>query len=534
MAWESMALLSALLVVGLRPSRTVIAAGNLYLAMTHVATAAILIGFGLLASSAGGGLDFAAWHVAAPNMAPIARDVALGLLLVGFATKAGAFPLHIWLPRAHPVAPTHVSAMMSGVMIKTGIYGIVRIAIDVMGGGPDWLGVLILGLGVVSAVMGVLYALMQHDLKRLLAFHSIENIGIILIGLGSAVLLQAHGASELAALALAASLFHSINHAVFKTLLFLGAGAVVHSTGLRDLNRLGGLARKMPATALAFGIGAAAISGLPPLNGFASEWLTFQALLGAAGTVAISPALRFAAAAAIGALALTTALAVACFVKATGVTFLGLPRSSAASSAHEATKPERAAMGLLAVACVALGLGAAPVVSALTAVSRTVLRVGESPMAVPAVTAGPRTGNVASYAALAVGLLLLTAFAALALIVRSRRAVRRVDTWTCGIAPKAAFQYTATSYAKPIRLFFRRILLPEREIRVEYHEGTQFPASIRYRSEITLILEDRVFGPAHTLSLRAANFARRLQGGAIQLYIAYSVLAVLLLLLWAR
>ena len=191
-------------------------------------------------------------------------------------------------------------------------------------------------------------------------------------------------------------------------------------------------------------------------------------------------------------------------------------------------------MGLLAVACVALGLGAAPVVSALTAVSRTVLRVGESPLAVPAVTAGPRTGNVASYAALAVGLLLLTAFAALALIVRSRRAARRVDTWTCGIAPKPAFQYTATSYAKPIRLFFRRILLPEREIRVEYHEGTQFPASIRYRSEITLILEDRVFGPAHALSLRAANFARRLQGGAIQLYIAYSVLAVLLLLLWAR
>jgi hydrogenase-4 component B len=534
MAWESMALLSALLVVGLRPSRTVIAAGNLYLAMTHVATAAILIGFALLASSAGGGLDFAAWHVAAPNMAPVARDVALVLLLVGFATKAGAFPLHIWLPRAHPVAPSHVSAVMSGVMIKTGIYGIVRIAIDVMGGGPDWLGLLILGLGVVSAVMGVLYALMQHDLKRLLAFHSIENIGIILIGLGSAILLQAHGASELAALALAASLFHSINHAVFKTLLFLGAGAVVHSTGLRDLNRLGGLARKMPVTALAFGIGAAAISGLPPLNGFASEWLTFQALLGAAGTVAISPALRFAAAAAIGALALTTALAVACFVKATGVTFLGLPRSSAASSAHEATKPERAAMGLLAVACVALGLGAAPVVSALTAVSRTVLRVGESPLAVPAVTAGPRTGNVASYAALAVGLLLLTAFAALALIVRSRRAARRVDTWTCGIAPKPAFQYTATSYAKPIRLFFRRILLPEREIRVEYHEGTQFPASIRYRSEITLILEDRVFGPAHALSLRAANFARRLQGGAIQLYIAYSVLAVLLLLLWAR
>ena len=526
LAWESMALLSAVLVFGLRPSRAVVSAGNLYLAMTHVATAAILVGFALLAAATGS-LDFAAWHIAAPSMAPLTRDAALLLTLVGFATKAGAFPLHIWLPRAHPVAPSHVSAVMSGVMIKTGIYGLVRIGIDVMGGGPDWLGLLVLALGGVSAVMGVLYALMQHDLKRLLAFHSIENIGIILIGVGSAMLLQAHGATQLAALALAAALFHSINHAAFKTLLFLGAGAVVHATGLRDLNRLGGLARKMPITALAFGIGAAAISGLPPLNGFASEWLTFQA-------VAISPALRFAAAATIGALALTTALAVACFVKATGVTFLGLPRSSAASAAHEATKPERAAMALLAFACVALGLGAGPAASTLLTVSRSVIRVDQAAASLPAVTSGPRTGDVASYAALAIGLLLIVAIGFVALLVRSRRTARRVDTWTCGIAPKAAFQYTATSYAKPIRLFFRRILLPEREIRVEYHEGTHFPASIRYRSEITLILEDRVFGPTHALSLRAANFARRLQGGAIQLYIAYSVLAVFILLLWAR
>lgn len=533
LAWESMALLSAVLVFGLRPSRAVVSAGNLYLAMTHVATAAILVGFALLAWATGS-LDFAAWHVAAPSMAPVTRDAALLLTLVGFATKAGAFPLHIWLPRAHPVAPSHVSAVMSGVMIKTGIYGLVRIGIDVMGGGPDWLGLLVLALGGVSAVMGVLYALMQHDLKRLLAFHSVENIGIILIGVGSAMLLQAHGATQLAALALAAALFHSINHAAFKTLLFLGAGAIVHATGLRDLNRLGGLARKMPVTALAFGIGAAAISGLPPLNGFASEWLTFQALLGAAGTVAISPALRFAAAATIGALALTTALAVACFVKATGITFLGLPRSGAASAAHEATKPERAAMALLAFACVALGLGAGPAASALLTVSRSVIRVDQAAASLPAVTSGPRTGDVASYAALAIALLLIVAVSFVALLVRSGRPARRVDTWTCGIAPKAAFQYTATSYAKPIRLFFRRILLPEREVRVEYHEGTHFPASIRYRSEITLILEDRVFGPTHAFSLRAANFARRLQGGAIQLYIAYSVLAVFILLLWAR
>jgi hydrogenase-4 component B len=543
LAWESMALLSALLVVGLHPTRAIVSAGNLYLAMTHVATAAILVGFALLAGAAGGSLDFAAWHSAAPTLGSLTRDLALGLVFVGFATKAGAIPFHIWLPKAHPVAPSHVSAVMSGVMIKTGIYGLIRIAFDVLGGGPDWLGLLVLGIGAVSAVMGVMYALMQHDLKRLLAYHSIENIGIILIGVGSALLLQAHGAPELAALALAAALFHSINHAVFKTLLFLGAGAVVHATGLRDLNHLGGLGRKMPVTMLAFAIGAAAISGLPPLNGFASEWLTFQALLGSAGGggepagggAALAPFIRFAAAGAIGALALTAALAVACFVKATGVTFLGLPRSAAAAAAHEATRPARAAMGLLAVACVALGLGAGPVVATLTSASRMVLRTADTGTAtVPAIASAPRPEGAATYAALAIGLLVAIIVAGLFLVTRSRRQARRVDTWTCGIAPTPAFQYTATSFSKPIRLFFHRILLPEREVRIEYHENTAFPSSIRYRSEITLILEDRLFRPAHELSLRAADAARRLQGGAIQLYIAYSVAAVLVLLLLAR
>ena len=541
LAWESMALLSAFLVVGLRPTRAVVSAGNVYLALTHVATAAILIGFAVLAASAGGQLDFAAWHAAAPGLSEATRNLALVLVFVGFATKAGAMPFHIWLPRAHPVAPSHVSAVMSGIMIKTGIYGLIRIGIDVVGGAPDWLGLLILAIGAVSAVMGVLYALMQHDIKRLLAFHSIENIGIILIGVGTAVLLDAHGAKELAALALAAAIFHSINHAVFKSLLFIAAGAVVHATGLRDLNHLGGLGRKMPMTLLAFGIGAAAISGLPPLNGFASEWLTFQGLLGAAGTGALDPFARFAAAGAIGALALTAALAVACFVKATGITFLGLPRTAAAAVAHEATRAERGAMAGLAAACVVLGLAAGPIVASLTNVAKSALHVA-SPAAgpaaaIPTITAVPRTENVATYAALVVGLLLLaviTAVAAFALTGRSRTAARRVDTWTCGIAPQPAFQYTATSYSQLVRLFFRRILVPQRTVEIEYHAGTSFPSSIRYRSRITMLLEERLLRPAHGLTLRGADFARKLQGGAIQLYIAYSVVAVLLLLLWAR
>jgi hydrogenase-4 component B len=533
-AWESMALLSAFLVVGLRPTRAVVSAGNVYLAMTHVATAAILVAFALLAAGSSGALDFAAWHAAAGSLTPVTRDVILILAFVGFATKAGAMPFHSWLPRAHPVAPSHVSAVMSGAMIKCGIYGIIRLMIDVVGGTPDWLALLILGIGAVSAVMGVLYAVMQHDIKRLLAYHSIENIGIILIGLGSALLLASHGATALAALALTAALFHSINHAIFKTLLFLGAGAVIRATGLHDLNHFGGLGRKMPLTMLTFGIGAAAISGLPPLNGFASEWLTFQGLFGAAGVGGGAPFARFAAAVAIGALALTAALAVACFVKAVGVTFLGLPRSSAASAADETAGPARAAMAALAAACVGMGLAAGTIAAALGTVAQTVLSTGTANPAVAAVTSSPRTGEAATYAALSVGLLLAAAVAVIVAVSAARSRARRVDTWTCGIAPRPAFQYTATGYAKPIRLFFRRVLVPDREIKIEYHTGTAFPSSIRYRSEITLLLEDRVLKPAHQLSLRGADFARKLQGGAIQLYVAYIVIAVLALLLWAR
>ena len=542
LAWETMALLSAFLVVGLHPTRAIVSTGNVYLALTHVATAAILVGFAVFAASSGGQLDFAAWRAAVPGFVPHMRGLALLLVFIGFATKAGAMPFHIWLPRAHPVAPSHVSAVMSGVMIKTGIYGLIRIAIDVAGGAPDWLGLLILVLGGISAIMGVLYALMQHDIKRLLAYSSVENIGIIMIGVGTALLLNAHGATELAALALAAAIFHSINHAVFKSLLFIAAGAVIHATGLRDMNHLGGLGRKMPLTLLAFGIGAAAISGLPPLNGFAGEWLTFQGLLGAAGSGAVEPTARFVAALAIGALALTAALAVAAFVKATGVAFLGLPRTAAAGAAHEATIEERVAMGSLAAACVVLAIAAGPIVTNLTNVAKATLHAGTAAAAAissttPNVTVKPHADGAAIYAAPFVAVLLAVAIAAivaLTLVGRTRSATRRVDTWTCGIAPKAAFQYTATSYSQLIRKFFRRVLVPERMVQIEYYADTKFPASIRYRSRVTLLLEERVLRPAHGWSLRGANFARKLQGGAIQIYIAYSVVAVLLLLLWAR
>ena len=351
LGWEVMALASYVLVVHEHATAGVRRAGFVYLGMTHIGAAFLLAGL-LVLRAAGGGWEFSALRQAA--LEPPVRDLVFILALIGCATKAGVIPLHVWLPRAHPVAPSHVSALMSGVMLKVGIYGLVRISWDLLGGGPAWWGGLVLGLGLISAVLGVLYALMEHDLKRLLAFHSVENVGIVLIGVGTGQILAALGQPAGAALALGAGLFHALNHALFKALLFLGAGAVQQATGTRDLEEQGGLVRRMPQTAVLFLIGSAAISALPPLNGFASEWLTFQSLL-ALGRAAEVP-LAVGAAVAAGLLGLTGALAAACFVKAFGVAFLGLPRSEHAAQAREAPWLLRAGMLLLALACVTLGL----------------------------------------------------------------------------------------------------------------------------------------------------------------------------------
>lgn len=530
LAWELMALSSAILVVGLRPNPDVARTGYLYLTLTHLATAALVVGFAVLAATAGS-TDFASFGAAAASLSPAARSIVFVLLLVGFGTKAGAIPLHVWLPRAHPVAPSHVSALMSGVMIKAGIYGIVRFGLEILGPGPEWWGLLVLSIGVASAVLGVLYALMEHDLKRLLAFHSIENIGIILIGVGVAMLASAAGAPALAGLALTAALFHALNHALFKSVLFLAAGSVQAAARTRDLNILGGLARAMPVTALAFGIGAAAISGLPPLNGFASEWLTFQSLIGAGGAGALSLLARAAMLLAVAGLALTTALAVACFVKATGMTFLARPRGQGAAEAIETGPSMGAAMGGLAILCVLVGIAAGPVAGVIAAVAAGPLHLG-------AVAAGDSravvTGLDAVYAATPIGLLLAAIAGVTWLVALRRRNVRRVPTWTCGIVPEPTFEYTATSYAKLIRLYFGPILRPAREISVELHPGTPFPRTIRYHGTVTHVIDERLYGPLHRAAVAGAQLVRRLQSGSLQLYLAYAVTALVVLLLVAR
>jgi hydrogenase-4 component B len=530
LAWELMALSSALLVVGASPTIKVARAGYLYLVVTHLATAAIVVAFAILASAAGS-TAFAAFGPAAATLSPAGRDLVFVMLLVGFGTKAGAIPLHIWLPRAHPVAPSHLSALMSAVMIKAGIYGIIRFGLDLLGPGPEWWGLLVIVIGAVSAVLGILYALMEHDLKRLLAFSSIENIGIILIAVGVALLATSAGLTALAGLALTAALFHTINHAVFKSLLFLGAGSIQSAAGTRDLNMLGGLARAMPVTTLAFAVGAAAISGLPPLNGFAGEWLTFVALLGAASEPALSLLARSTALAAIAALGLTAALAVACFVKAIGIGLLALPRSPGAAGAAETAPSMRLAQAALALACVGLGLAAGPVAGVLARIATSI----SGAAVVPTASAFPTVpGLDVAYAAAPLGLL-IAILAVLIWLVSSRgRVTRRVPTWIGGQVPEPAFEYTASSYSKLIRVYYGPVLRPAREVSVELHPGTPFPRTVRYRGHARHLLDERLYGPLHRLAVTAARQINRLQSGSLQVYLAYSVAALVALLLLAR
>src|ERR1035438_901186 len=353
MVWEIMALSAYCLVSFEHEKPETRNAGVLYFVMSHIGTGCIMLGF-LLLFQASGDYGFAGFHALGDKMSPGSRDAAFLLFLIGFGVKAGIVPLHTWLPAAHPVAPSNVSAFMSGVFIKTGIYGMTRVFFDFLGTPPMWWGVTVLSSGTISAVLGVLYALMQHDLKRLLAYHSIENIGIILMGLGASLMFLHSGHPVLASLALIAGLYHTINHAIFKALLFLGAGAILHATHTRNMEEMGGLIRRMPQTALFFLIGAVAISALPPLNGFVSEWLTYQSLLQGFGTTTSLVRIMFPISGAM--LALTGALAAACFVKAFGITFLAQPRSDHAANAHEASFTMLLGQGILTAACVFLGL----------------------------------------------------------------------------------------------------------------------------------------------------------------------------------
>ncbi|HEX9052211.1 MAG TPA: proton-conducting transporter membrane subunit [Anaeromyxobacter sp.] len=540
LAWEGMTLASYVLVVSDPASEENARAGLLYLVMAHAGTAALLVAFLFLADRAGG-FDFPAIRAAARGLDPSTRTALFMLALAGFGAKAGVVPLHVWLPKAHPAAPSHVSALMSGVMLKVALYGIFRFGFDLLApaGAPlpaSW-GWTVLLLGTASAVIGVLLALQQHDLKRLLAFHSVENVGIILIGGGLAMLLAGgRGPPALAALALAAALLHTLNHAAFKGLLFLGAGSVLARTGVRNMEELGGLARRMPWTAWLFLLGAVAISALPPLNGFVSEWMTFQGLL--LGGVRLGGASGLLAGVAASMLALTGGLAAACFAKAFGVTFLGRSRTAHAEHAGESPAPMIAGMVLLAAACVALGLAPGwamrlldrPTAELLggAGVSATVTASGPLVLSAGAAGAGATSISVTAAAAL-FGLL-----AALAWALRGwpRAAPRRLaPTWTCGMTPTARFDYTGTAFAKPLRLIFAALYRPRREIVKETGASPYDVRRLAYTGEVVDLAETLLYARVKQGVTAAAHEIRAYSTGRIHGYIAFVLVTLVVSLL---
>ena len=503
-AWELFAVCAYFLITLEGQRREVRAAGWLYLAASHAGTLVLFAFFSLLAARTG------SW-----DLGPMREQAELAplfwLALFGFGVKAGMFPLHIWLPSAHANAPSHVSAIMSGVAIKMGIYGIVRFS--------GWLpaqpsaGWVVAALGVVSAVLGVAFALGQHDLKRLLAYHSVENIGIILIGVGFAMVATAHGQAAWGALALAGGLLHVWNHGLFKALLFLGAGSVLHATGTREMSRLGGLWRSMPWTASLFALGAVAISGLPPLNGFVSEWLVYLGMFEAvnqpgAAVVGAIPAIVL--------LAMTGALALACFVKVCGVVFLGAPRSPAAEHAHECGPWMRGPMLILAAGCVAIGL--APFVF-WPAVHTAVGAWRGTWTDVPAPESLTTLGLV--HIALAV----LAVIGAAWLWQRAQRGGwARAGTWDCGYAaPSARMQYTAGSFAGIITEWFAWILQPERH---EHRPEEPFPRRAAFEEHTPETVLERVIEPCARLVMWVSGVARRLQHGRTHAYILYLILGL--------
>jgi formate hydrogenlyase subunit 3/multisubunit Na+/H+ antiporter MnhD subunit len=453
LSWEFMSLASWAIVLASHRDPASSRAAFIYLVMACFGTLCLLLAFGLMAGPDGG---YAFETMRLTPRTAVAATLAAALALAGAGSKAGLIPLHVWLPLAHPAAPSHVSALLSGVMTKVGVYGFTRIVFDLAGEPSLWLGLAVLALGSITAVMGVLYALMQHDLKRLLAYSTVENIGIIFIGLGLTLAFRANGMNVAAALALTAALFHVFNHSVFKSLLFFGAGAVLTATGERDMERLGGLIHRMPKTALAFLIGCAAISALPPLNGFVSEWLTFQAIL-------VSPdlpqwGLKLTVPAAGALLAFAAALAAACFVKVFGVTFLGRPRSAAAKAATEVDGFSLAAMFVLAVICALIGVLPGFIIDALAPVT-ALLTGGTMPhqAAVPWLSIVPIAESRSSYNGLIILIFLAASGIFIAMIIHrfASRATRPGAIWDCGFpldAPQT--QYGSASFSMPIRRVF--------------------------------------------------------------------------------
>ena len=525
-AWEAMALASYFLVTTEHRIPEIRRAGFLYLLIAHVGAIGILLCFGVLQGGSG---DYTFAGMRAATLSPAWASIGFFLALFGFGAKAGILPLHVWLPEAHPAAPSPVSALMSGVMLKTAIYGLLRVAFDLLQLQLWWWGVVALAFGLVTALFGVIFAAAQTDMKRLLAYSSIENIGIIVSGIGLAILFKAYDKPTLAAIALTAALYHALNHAFFKSLLFLATGAVLHATHERSLGKLGGLIHRMPWVAWLALVGTLAIAGLPPLNGFVSEWLLLQAFL-------FTPTLpqsfvNMLVPIAAAALVLAAALAAYVMVKFYGVIFLGRPREANLAYAKDAGKHERLALSLLAAGCVLLGIFPGFVIHTLDPVNVLLVGSAVGEAADNWLMLAPFGEDRSSYSPLIV-LVVIVAVVLVTMQVVHRYyhgRVRRADPWDCGYPLQTPrMQDTAEGFGQPVRQVFEPFFRIEREL------PTPFDAKPRYQVDASDPWWHWLYVPVARAAELAARFVGLIQQGRISVYLTYSFVTLLALLFLVR
>jgi len=529
--WELMTLFSYLLVLTDGEKESTVKAASIYIVMTHIGTAFITAAFFLIYRHSGS-FDILTMASACQTISPTLRNLIFILFLIGFGTKAGIVPLHIWLPYAHPQAPSHISSLMSGVMIKMAIYGLIRFVFTVLGISSLWWGITIITLAVISCLVGIIYALMENDLKRLLAYSSVENMGIILLGLGLSMVYIHFNLLTLASLAMIASFYHLLNHAAFKGLLFLSAGSVQKGTGTLDIENLGGLAKKMPWTSLFFLIGSIGISALPPLNGFVSEWLLLQAFFG--GTLQVHGSIAIIFALSVGGLALTSGLAAACFVKAFGVTFLALPRSLNAEKAKEVPISMLFSTGILSAAVVSLGLFAPKIFNLLGKVSEEIIKI-------PIKTQGLLNLAVLTSGGMSISIPIIAFILAFIIIAAwglhklFRRKKERIGpTWDCGYyGINSRNEYTSTAFSKPFRISFSFFLLPfkkTKQVKNSFYNVESFV----YETHTTKVFKKYFYDLSFSYFYQGAKLFKKIQAGSIHLYLSYILITLIFLIILMR
>ena len=532
--WELMSVISFFLVIFEHEKPETRKAGFIYIVMTHIGTGFIILSF-LILAGAGGSYSFESFSAYGSTMPPLLKDLAFLFALIGFGAKAGIVPLHIWLPYAHPAAPSNVSALMSGVMIKTAIYMFIRVFFDFLGADVPWWGFLVFALGAVSALTGIMYAVVEPDIKKMLAFSSIENIGIILLGIGASMIFRASGSPALSAIAAIAALYHLLNHSIFKGLLFMGAGSILYSTHTKNIEELGGLIKKMPVMSLLFFIGVLSISALPPFSGFVSEWLLLQSLL--LSFTSTDSLVRIALPVGAAALALTGALAAFCFLKTFGIGFLALPRSEHAEHAKDPNKPMLIGMGIFALLSILLGLLPVYVVTFLDRIVRDF--AGTSVFDQPFSFALSGTLTMPSSAMSISTPVILSAISFFILILLAMRfikdpgAQRVYETWGCGQPISTARnEYTARAFSKPVQIWFKNIFRPMRELRASYTVSPLIKESFKFEVHIEPIFERYIYSPATDMILGRSRTIKHIQTGSIHAYLAYIFGTMVILMLY--